>query len=130
MGRSPRRIMRSTVASEWCISKLSGDFVARMEDVLDLYHEYYDRDRMAFYRALQSVRRTNMDMTGWIEFFAIGLATQLAEVKRRGELAIQQDILARRHDLTDRQVLALRHVPQATILNAGHDSGSMPWCFR
>ena len=51
-----------------------------------------------------------MDMTGWIEFFAIGLATQLAEVKRRGELAIQQDILARRHDLTDRQVLALRHV--------------------
>jgi Fic family protein len=92
--------------------------------------EYYDRDRMAFYRALQSVRRTNMDMTGWIEFFAIGLATQLAEVKRRGELAIQQDILARRRDLTDRQVLALRHVPQATILNAGHDSGSMPWCFR
>ena len=43
-----------------------------------------DWDRMAFYNALQSVRRTNMDMTGWIEFFAIGLATQLAEVKRRG----------------------------------------------
>ena len=72
--------------------------------------EYYDRDRMAFYRALQSVRRTNMDMTRWIEFFTTGLATQLTEVKRRGELAIQQDILARRHDLTDRQVLALRYV--------------------
>ena len=72
--------------------------------------EYYDRDRMAFYRALQSVRRTNMDMTGWVEFFTTGLATQLSEVKRRGELAIRRDILARRHDLTDRQALVIRHV--------------------
>ena len=72
--------------------------------------EFYDRDRMAFYQALQSVRRKNMVMTGWIEFFTSGLATQLTEVKRRGELSIQQDILVRRHDLTDRQIRALRHV--------------------
>ena len=71
--------------------------------------EFYDRDRMAFYQVLQSVRRKNMDMTGWVEFFTDGLATQLAEVKQRGELAIRQDILARRHGLTDRQVLAVRH---------------------
>ena len=30
---------------EWCIPKVSGEFVARMEDVLDLYHEDYDRER-------------------------------------------------------------------------------------
>ena len=30
---------------EWCIPKVSGEFVARMEDVLDLYHEEYDRER-------------------------------------------------------------------------------------
>ena len=30
---------------EWCIPQLSGEFVARMEDVLDLYHEEYDRER-------------------------------------------------------------------------------------
>ena len=29
---------------EWCIPKLSGEFVARMEDVLDLYQEEYDRE--------------------------------------------------------------------------------------
>ena len=29
---------------EWCIPKVSGEFVARMEDVLDLYHEDYDPD--------------------------------------------------------------------------------------
>ena len=27
--------------------------------------EYYDRDRTAFYRALQGVREQNMDLTGW-----------------------------------------------------------------
>ena len=30
---------------EWCIPKVSGEFVARMEDVLDLYHEAYDPER-------------------------------------------------------------------------------------
>ena len=69
--------------------------------------EYYDRDRTAFYDAIQSVRRMQMDMTGWIEFFTHGLATQLAEVKQRGEHAMRQDVLARRHALTERQVVAL-----------------------
>lgn len=68
--------------------------------------EYYDRDRIAFYQALQDVRRSNMDMTGWIEFFTRGLATQLVEVKDRGELAIRQDVLARRYQLSERQALA------------------------
>ena len=58
-------------------------------------------------QALQDVRRSNMDMTGWIEFFTKGLATQLIEVKERGELAIQQDILVRSHQLSERQALAL-----------------------
>ena len=29
---------------EWCIPKLGGEFVARMEDLLDLYQEEYDRE--------------------------------------------------------------------------------------
>ena len=81
--------------------------------------EYYDRDRTAFYRALQSVRRADMDMTGWIEFFTQGLATQLAEVKQRGEHAMRRDVLARRHALTDRQVLALGHVWEHGRLTIG-----------
>ena len=72
--------------------------------------EYYDRDRMAFYRALQGVRRAGMDMTGWVEYFTTGLATQLAEVKQRGELAIRQDVLASRHGLTERQARALGYM--------------------
>ena len=30
---------------EWCIPEVSGEFVARMEDVLDLYEEEYDPER-------------------------------------------------------------------------------------
>ena len=95
----------SRLLSTLCLYRAGYDFKR-----LFTLSEYYDRDRTAFYRALQAVRRAHMDMTGWIEFFTKGLATQLAEVKQRGELAIRQDALARRHGLTDRQAHALGHV--------------------
>ncbi|MCC5848144.1 MAG: Fic family protein [Verrucomicrobia bacterium] len=65
--------------------------------------EFYDRDRQAFYNAIQGVRDSNMDLTGWLEYFARGLATQLVEVKERGQRVIQTDLLAQRHTLSDRQ---------------------------
>ncbi|MCX5646214.1 MAG: Fic family protein [Phycisphaerae bacterium] len=69
--------------------------------------EYYDRDRPAFYAAIQSVRDRQMDMTGWLEYFTVGLSTQLAEVKQRGERAIHRDVLAREYELTKRQAKAI-----------------------
>lgn len=72
--------------------------------------EYYDRERAAFYRALQSVRESGMDMTGWLEYFVEGLATQLAEVRRRGEQAIRRDVLVKEHRLNTRQAKALAHL--------------------
>jgi len=72
--------------------------------------EYYDRDRPAFYRAIQSVRESGMDMTGWLEYFVEGLSSQLAEVRDRGEQAIRRDVLAKEHGLSDRQAKALGHI--------------------
>jgi Fic family protein len=72
--------------------------------------EYYDRDRSAFYRAIQSVRERDMDLTEWLEFFTEGLATQLDEMKARGERAIRRDVLAREYGLSARQALALGRV--------------------
>ncbi len=95
----------SRLLSTLCLYRAGYDFRR-----LFTISEYYDRDRMAFYRAIQGVRRSNMDLTGWIEFFASGLAAQLGEVRRRGEMAIRQDVLALRYDLTDRQTIALRRV--------------------
>ncbi len=45
------------------------------------------------YRAIQSVRQSGMDMTGWLEYFVEALTTQLAEVSQRGEQAIRWDML-------------------------------------
>ena len=104
----------SRLLSTLCLYRAGYDF-KRLFSI----SEYYDRDRMAFYQALQGVRRSNMDLTGWIEFFTRGLATQLVEVKERGELAIRQDILARRHQLSERQALALGHVLEHGKLSIG-----------
>ncbi|MGH2362981.1 MAG: Fic family protein, partial [bacterium] len=72
--------------------------------------EYYDRDRQAYYRALQSVRQDEMDLTRWLEYFSDGLATQLREVQDRGEQVIRQDLLvakARRLGLKPRPLAVL-----------------------
>jgi Fic family protein len=92
--------------------------------------EYYDRDRTAFYRALQDVRRANMDMTGWIEFFTKGLATQLAEIRQRGELATLQQALARSLALSARQERALGHVLEHGRLTIADFQAQIPQVSR
>ena len=54
----------SRLLSTLCLYRAGYDFKR-----LFTISEYYDRDRMAFYRALQSVRQTDMDMTGWNRIF-------------------------------------------------------------
>ena len=95
----------SRLLSTLCLYRAGYDFKR-----LFTISEYYDRNRSAFYRAIQSVRENNMDMTGWLEYFADGLATQLSEVRQRGEQTIRRDILAKKFGLSERQSLALRHV--------------------
>jgi len=72
--------------------------------------EYYDRNRMNYYQAIQSVRQNDMDMTKWLEYFSDGLATQLQEIKMLGKQAIEQDLFAAQHQLSQRQKLAVEHM--------------------
>jgi len=95
----------SRLLSTLCLYRSGYDFKR-----LFTISEYYDRDRPAFYRAIQSVRESGMDMTGWLEYFVEGLTTQLAEVKERGEQAIRRDVLIKEHGLSDRQAKALGHI--------------------
>ncbi len=44
-----------------------------------------------------------MDLTGWLDYFVEGLATQMNEVRQRGELVIRRDVIARKHGLNERQ---------------------------
>ncbi len=100
----------SRLLSTLCLYRSGYDF-KRMFTI----SEYYDRNRPAFYQAIQSVRENGMDMAGWLEYFVEGLATQLAEVRERGEQAIRRDVLIKEHGLSDRQAKAIGH-----ILEHGH----------
>ena len=73
----------SRLPSTLCLYRAGYDFKR-----LFTISEYYDWNRPAFYKAIQSVRESGMDLTAWLEYFVEGLATQLAEVRRRGERAI------------------------------------------
>jgi Fic family protein len=95
----------SRLLSTLCLYRAGYDF-KRLFSI----SEYYDRERSAFYQAIQSVRERGMDMTSWLEYFVEGLTTQLAEVRQRGEHAIRRDVLVKEHRLTDRQAKALGHI--------------------
>jgi Fic family protein len=92
----------SRLLSTLCLYRTGYDFKR-----LFTLSEYYDRDRAQFYQAIQTVRERGMDLTSWLEFFVDGLATQLGEVKARGELAIRRDVLVREHNLNERQAQAV-----------------------
>ena len=102
----------SRLLSTLCLYRAGYDFKR-----LFTLSEFYDRDRTAFYQALQNVREQEMDLTSWLTFFVDGLATQLVEVKNRGELAIRTDLLAAEHQLNPRQVVALNQVGTHGKLN-------------
>jgi len=95
----------SRLLSTLCLYRAGYDFKR-----LFTISEFYDQDRTAFYRAIQSVREHNMNMTGWLEYFVEGLTTQLAEVRKRGEQAIRRDVIIKEHRLSDRQAKALGHI--------------------
>jgi Fic family protein len=95
----------SRLLSTLCLYRAGYDFKR-----LFTISEYYDRDRPDFYRAIQSVRENDMDLTVWLDYFIEGLSTQLAEVRRRGEQAIRRDVLIKEHGLSDRQAKAIDYM--------------------
>ncbi len=48
-----------------------------------------------------------MDMTGWLDYFATGLETQMIEVRQRGEQVIRRDVLVQKQGLNERQAKAI-----------------------
>lgn len=75
--------------------------------------EYYDKDRPAYYQAIQSVRKKHMDMTAWLEYFVDGLRSQMAEIRMKGEQLIKQDDQLQRIKkigLNRRQEKAVKHL--------------------
>ena len=95
----------SRLLSTLCMYRAGYDFKR-----LFTISEFYDRDRQAFYNAIQGVRDNDMNLTSWLEYFTRGLATQLVEVKKRGERVIRVDLAVRKFELSERQSKALNYL--------------------
>jgi len=75
--------------------------------------EYYDRDRPAYYKALQGVRERGMDMTGWLEYFTEGLGAQMRDVQMTAEHVMRKDVIparARKNGLKERPIAILGYL--------------------
>ena len=72
--------------------------------------EYYDKDRQNFYKAIQSVRNNNMDMTHWLEYFVRGFLFQMNEVMDMGKKVILKETLIQDYNLSHRQGFIIEHI--------------------
>ena len=111
----------SRLLSTLCLYKAGYDFKR-----LFTISEYYDRDRPAFYKKIQSVRGNAMDMTGWLDYFITGLETQMIEVKERAEQVIRRDVLTQKHNLNERQTKAIEYILQHNRLTIQNYEGLCP----
>lgn len=91
--------------STLCLYKFGYDFKK-----LFTISEYYDRNRANYYKAIQSVRDKNMDMTVWLEYFSKALETQMHEIQLKGTYAMKLDILVAKHKLSKRQKQILQQL--------------------
>lgn len=65
--------------------------------------EYYDRNRQDYYQAIQSVREHNLDMTFWLEYFCLALATQMREIEAKASRVIKAGARGAKCGLSERQ---------------------------
>lgn len=82
--------------------------------------EHYDKEPMAYYQALQSVASLGT-MTGWLEYFAEGLAIELSRIKDRvkklsTDLKIKKSLGGQQMSLTERQIKIIEFIQENGFL--------------
>ncbi len=75
--------------------------------------DYYDHDRPAYYRALKSVDKNTLDLTGWLEYFTGGVAVSIKAVKDK-VIGLSRDVKILKDKgqvaLSARQMKIVEHV--------------------
>ena len=83
--------------------------------------EYYDRDTMHYYGALQSVQNRGGDISEWLEYFTLGLATELSRVKERVQklsvdMHIKDKLGGQQLFLSERQIKLVEYLQKGGFL--------------
>ena len=83
--------------------------------------EYYDRDPMHYYEALQSVGKSEGNLSAWIEYFSEGLAIELTRIKEKvkslsTDLKIKKSLGGQQLALTERQIKIIEFMQEQGFL--------------
>lgn len=83
--------------------------------------EHYDREPVQYYEALQGVAKREHDLTGWLEYFAEGLAIELNRVKEKvksisTDLKIKKTLGGQQLTLSERQIKIMEFIQENGFL--------------
>jgi len=83
--------------------------------------EYYDREPLLYYEALQSVRKQQGDVTSWLVYFTEGLAIELTRIKDKvkalsTDLKIKKSLGGHQLSLTERQIKIVEFIQEQGFL--------------
>jgi len=83
--------------------------------------EYYDREPMQYYEALQSVAKLEGNMTYWLEYFIEGLAIELTRIKEKvkslsTDLKIKRSMGGQQLALSERQIKIVEFIQENSFL--------------
>ncbi len=84
--------------------------------------DYYNSDRTAYYKALDSVNPTTLDLTQWLEYFTNGVLISITKVK---EKVLRLSLEKHKKDskgqipLTERQMKLIEYLQQNGKITAG-----------
>jgi len=83
--------------------------------------EYYDREPMNYYTALQSVATENGNMTHWLEYFIEGIAIELTRIKEKvktlsTDLKIKKSMGGHQLSLSERQIKIVEYIQENGFL--------------
>jgi Fic family protein len=98
--------------STLCLYKKGYDFKK-----LFTLSEYYDRNRLKYYEAIQSVRKNNMDMTQWLEYFTNALSSQITEIQQKSATFTKYEHLKENNKLSARQISLINYIIEFGEIN-------------
>ncbi|HYK07985.1 MAG TPA: Fic family protein [Candidatus Eisenbacteria bacterium] len=83
--------------------------------------EYFDKDALSYYEALQSVEKNFGELTHWLEYFTHGLAVELGRIRERVEHVsvdnrLKQKLGGKPMMLTDRQLRIVEYIQETGFL--------------
>ncbi len=83
--------------------------------------EYYDREPLAYYEALQSVGKQGGMLTSWLEYFTEGLAIELTRIKEKvkaisTDIKIKKSLGGQQMALSERQIKIVEFIQESGFL--------------